>query len=49
MLRQRLRSIPLGRLGHVDDIAGVAAFLASDDSAFMIGETISPNGGYLTV
>ena len=36
---------PLGRLGTVEDIAPVAVFLASDDSNFMVGQVVSPNGG----
>lgn len=33
------------RWGEPDDVAGVAAFLASDDSAFITGETITVDGG----
>ena len=36
---------PLGRLGTVDEITPVAVFLASDDSSFMVGQVVSPNGG----
>lgn len=36
---------PLGRLGQPDDIAKVAVFLASDDSAWLTGERISASGG----
>lgn len=39
---------PLGRIGQPDEIAGVALFLASEDSTFVIGQTISPNGGLYT-
>ena len=35
----------LGRLGVPDDIAGVAAFLASDDARWITGETLHVNGG----
>mmetsp|Transcript_9447 Transcript_9447/g.12341 ORF Transcript_9447/g.12341 Transcript_9447/m.12341 type:complete len:204 (+) Transcript_9447:342-953(+) len=35
----------LGRHGDPEDIAGVAAFLLSDDSAFITGETIVVSGG----
>jgi citronellol/citronellal dehydrogenase len=38
-------SVPLGRLGHPDDIAGVAAFLASDAAAFVTGSTVYVDGG----
>ncbi|MFQ5924861.1 MAG: SDR family NAD(P)-dependent oxidoreductase [Dehalococcoidia bacterium] len=36
---------PLGRLGTTEEIAPVAVFLASDESSFMVGQIISPNGG----
>jgi 3-oxoacyl-[acyl-carrier protein] reductase len=36
---------PLGRLGQVGDIASVAAFLASDDAAWLTGERILAGGG----
>jgi 3-oxoacyl-[acyl-carrier protein] reductase len=39
------RTIPLGRAGTPEDVARVIAFLCSDDSAFLAGETIEINGG----
>ena len=39
---------PLGRIGTPDEIAGVALFLASDEASFMVGQTVSPNGGLYT-
>ena len=39
--------IPLGRLAEKDDVAGLALFLACDDSAFITGETIAVDGGFL--
>jgi 3-oxoacyl-[acyl-carrier protein] reductase len=36
---------PLGRIGQVDDIAGVAAFLASNDSKWITGELVRAGGG----
>jgi 3-oxoacyl-[acyl-carrier protein] reductase len=41
------RTIPLGRAGTPEDVAGVIAFLCSEDSAFLAGETIEINGGML--
>ena len=37
--------IPLGRQGHVDEIAATCLFLVSDDSGFITGQTIHVNGG----
>ena len=45
---QRVARTPLGRLGTVDDIAGVVCFLAGDDSGFLTGQTIAADGGYTT-
>jgi len=44
-LEALLRQIPLGRLGAPDDVAGVAAFLASDDAAYVTGSTYFVDGG----
>ena len=38
-------NIMLGRLGQPEDVAGVIAFLASDDAAFITAETIQIGGG----
>ncbi len=35
----------LGRIGEVEDIADVVAFLASDDSRWITGQNIRANGG----
>jgi len=37
--------IPLGRQGHVDEIAATCLFLVTDDSGFITGQTIHVNGG----
>ena len=37
---------PLRRIGQPQDVAGVAAFLASDDSSWITGETFVISGGY---
>jgi NAD(P)-dependent dehydrogenase (short-subunit alcohol dehydrogenase family) len=39
-------SIPLGRHGNGDDVAAVVSFLASDDAAYVTGQTINVDGGY---
>ncbi|KAF5270005.1 hypothetical protein FQR65_LT05804 [Abscondita terminalis] len=45
---QALSQIPMRKFGHVNDIAGVAAFLASDDANYITGETIVAAGGMVS-
>jgi 3-oxoacyl-[acyl-carrier protein] reductase len=40
--------IPLGRFGKPEEVAALAGFLASDDSAYITGQVISINGGLYT-
>jgi 3-oxoacyl-[acyl-carrier protein] reductase len=40
-----MKSIPLGRLGRVEDVAAAVAFLASPGSGYMTGCTLHVNGG----
>ncbi|MGB0503187.1 MAG: 3-oxoacyl-ACP reductase FabG [Thalassolituus sp.] len=40
-----LATIPGKRFGHVEDIAGAVAFLASEDARYITGQTIHVNGG----
>lgn len=42
-----LRNIPLGRLGTPEDVAGLVAFLASDDAAYVNGATLVIDGGLM--
>ncbi len=42
-----LRNIPLGRLGTTDDVASLAAFLASDEAAYITGSTYVVDGGLM--
>jgi 3-oxoacyl-[acyl-carrier protein] reductase len=39
------KTVPLGRAGTPDEVASVIAFLCSDESAYLTGETIEVNGG----
>ena len=43
--RNILSRTPLMRLGEGDDVAGVALFLASDDSGYVSGQTVDADGG----
>lgn len=45
MKESLLKQIPLARLGEPSDIAKVVAFLASGDSAYMTGQTLTVDGG----
>lgn len=44
-----LSRTPLRRLGEPDEVASVAAFLASADASYMTGQTIYPDGGRLAL
>ncbi|GAA0582916.1 L-iditol 2-dehydrogenase [Halomonas salifodinae] len=38
-------AVPYGRMGHPDDYAGPAVFLASDDSEYVVAQTLNVDGG----
>eukprot|EP00918_Siedleckia_nematoides_P098159 GHVU01214892.1.p1 GENE.GHVU01214892.1~~GHVU01214892.1.p1 ORF type:complete len:125 (+),score=21.81 GHVU01214892.1:260-634(+) len=42
-----LKQVPLRRFGEVEDISSAAAFLCSDDSSYMTGETVTIAGGMM--
>jgi NAD(P)-dependent dehydrogenase (short-subunit alcohol dehydrogenase family) len=44
-IRERAATMPLGRLATVDDVAEIAAFLASDGAAYITGQAINVSGG----
>ena len=46
-LKALLANIPLGRLGTPEDVAGLVAFLASDDAAYITGSTFVVDGGLI--
>src|SRR5262249_38318738 len=46
MRKQVEAATPLGRIGKPNDIAGAAVFLASEDSAWVTGETLIIAGGF---
>ncbi|MGE4324386.1 MAG: acetoacetyl-CoA reductase [Sphingobium sp.] len=45
VLEKIVAKIPVGRLGHAEEIARGVAFLCSEDAAFITGSTLSINGG----
>jgi NAD(P)-dependent dehydrogenase (short-subunit alcohol dehydrogenase family) len=47
-LKRRCATTPLRRIGEPDEIAGAVAYLASDASTFMTGQTIVVDGGVTT-
>ncbi len=44
-----LSRTPLGRCGEPEEVAAIAAFLASDDASYMTGQTIYADGGRLAL
>jgi glucose 1-dehydrogenase len=47
--RATIAQIPLGRLGEPEDIVGAILFLASDESHWVTGSTVTVDGGYLVL
>ncbi len=45
VLKKIVAKIPVGRLGHAEDIARGVVFLTADDADFITGSTLSINGG----
>ncbi len=48
LLKGLIATTPLGRVGQPEDIAQATLFLASDESGFVTGQWLSPNGGLVT-
>lgn len=47
--KERIAVHPIGRLGLPEDIAGLAVYLASDESAWVTGTAFPVDGGYLAI
>jgi glucose 1-dehydrogenase len=47
--KRLLSRTPMQRIGGADEVASVAAFLASDDASYLTGQTIFPDGGRLAL
>ena len=45
MIARAIEMTPFGRLGELEEVAHLVAFLASDDAAFITGEVIKVDGG----
>ena len=49
LLERGKATIPLGRVGYPEDMAGLAAYLASADAAYMTGQGVAMNGGRVLI
>ena len=49
LIERGRKMIPLGRVGYPEDMAGLAAYLASSDAAYMTGQGVAMNGGMVMI
>ncbi|HBT14649.1 MAG TPA: SDR family oxidoreductase, partial [Erwinia persicina] len=47
LMAEWVQGIPLKRAGLPEDVAGLVAFLASDDARYITGQTINVDGGLI--
>jgi meso-butanediol dehydrogenase/(S,S)-butanediol dehydrogenase/diacetyl reductase len=47
LMAEWVRNIPMGRAGSGEDVAGLVAFLASEDDAYVTGQTVNADGGLI--
>jgi meso-butanediol dehydrogenase/(S,S)-butanediol dehydrogenase/diacetyl reductase len=47
LMREWVEGIPMKRAGTPEDVAGLVAFLASEDAAYITGQTINVDGGLI--
>ena len=43
----QIKTIPIGRIGSIEDVGNVVAFLASDEASYMTGQAVNVTGGQL--
>jgi meso-butanediol dehydrogenase / (S,S)-butanediol dehydrogenase / diacetyl reductase len=46
-MKEWVQNIPMKRPGKAEDVAGLVAFLASEDAAYITGQTINVDGGLI--
>ena len=44
-MKAKLKELPIGRAGHVDEVAPAVLLLASDEGAYFVGASMNMNGG----
>ncbi len=49
MFEQLSKSQPIGRMGQADEIAGLIAYLCSDEASFITGTNVPIDGGFITL
>jgi meso-butanediol dehydrogenase/(S,S)-butanediol dehydrogenase/diacetyl reductase len=47
LMAEWVQDIPMGRAGTGEDVAGLVTFLASDDAAYITGQTVNVDGGLI--
>ncbi|WP_152048288.1 SDR family oxidoreductase [Aureimonas psammosilenae] len=47
LMAEWVRNIPMARAGSGEDVAGLVTFLASDDAAYITGQTVNVDGGLI--
>src|SRR3984957_3383818 len=47
LMKEWVNNIPMKRAGRAEDVAGLVAFLASEDAAYITGQTINVDGGLI--
>ena len=47
LMREWVNNIPMKRAGKAEDVAGLVTFLASEDAAYITGQTINVDGGLI--